>query len=132
MKLKNQSSHERVAKIHGAYTAFIAAAIISLISGDGHIKSESWAVCLWALSLPWLVSFVLLDFVVREQQQREKSRTRGFVALMGYGLSNLGTTALMTHYSRVAAIAYLVSIPICALYLHEVAGLGRHESSKEL
>lgn len=132
MKFKNQLSHERVAKIHGAYTAFIAAAIISLISGDGHIKSENWAICLWALSLPWLVSFVLLDFIVREQQRRENSRTRGFIAILGYGFSNLGTAALLTHYSWVAAIAYLISIPICALYLHEVAGLGQHESFKDL
>jgi len=128
----SQAPHERVAKIHGAYTAFIAAAIISIISGDGHIKSEDWAICLWSLSLPWLVSFLLLDYVVREKQQRPKSVTRGLMALFGYGFSNLGTSALLSHYSWLAAIAYLVFIPICAFYLHEVSALGHHESFKEL
>jgi len=132
MAMTSQPSHERVAKLHGAYTAFIAAAIISLISGDGHIKSEDWAICLWALSLPWLISFLLLDYIVRERQKREKSAIRGFTSLLGYGFSNLGTAALLTHYSWLVAIIYVVTILICAIYIHEVASLGWNESYRDL
>ncbi len=132
MDSENQPSHERVAMLHGAYTAFIAAAFVSLISGDGHIKTENWAICLWALSLPWLVSFLLIDFIVRKKQNREKSATRGLMLLFGYGFSNLGTAALIAYYSWIAAIIFLISIPICSIYIHEVAGLGWHESLKEL
>lgn len=127
-----QPTHDRIAKFHGAYTAFIAAAIISLISGDGHITTEDWTICLWALSLPWLTSFVLLDFVVREKQRRTKSATRGLMALVGYGFSNLGTAALLTHYSWLAAIAYIIFLTLCAFFLHEVSALGHHDSFKDL
>lgn len=132
MSVANQPSHDRVAKLHGTYTAFIAASIISLISGDGHITSESWAISLWALSLPWLVSFVLLDYIVRERQKRSKSVTRGLMLALGYGFSNLGTAALITHYSWLAAIFFTASIPLCSLFIHEVAGLGWHKRFEEL
>jgi hypothetical protein len=131
MDIDNSPAHKRVEKMLGAYTAFIAAAVISLISGDGHIKSENWAICLWVISLPWLISIVLIDFIVRGQQ-RQKSATRGFIASMGLGFSNLGTAALLTHYSWIAAIVYLISIPICMLYLHEVGVLGRYDEFKNL
>ena len=124
MKLDQQPSHERVSKLHGAYSAFIAAAVISLISGDGHLSSAGWAICLWTLSLPWLISFILLDYIVRERQKRPVSAVRGLAILLGYGLSNAGTAALLTSYSWIAAIIYLISLPICMLYIHEVGGLG--------
>lgn len=128
---EREVTHERFTKLVGAYTGFVAAAIISLISGDGHIKSENWAICFWALSLPPLVALLLLDFIVRVRQSREKSKIRGCMAFLGYGFSNLGTASLLTHYSWWAAIIFLVLIPLCALFTHEVAGLGRYEGYED-
>lgn len=125
-------AHDRIVRIHGTYSAFIAAAVVSLISGDGHIKTEGWAIALWTLSLPWLVAYLLLDFSVRTQQKRGKSATRGFTALLGYALSNLGTAALLANYSWIAATGFIVSIAVCILYVSEVAVLGFHESFKDL
>lgn len=128
----HELAHARVVKIHGAYTAFVTAAVISLISGDGHIKTEGWAIGFWTVSLPWLVAFLLLDFSVRTQQKRQKSATRGFTALLGYSFSNLGTAALLANYSWIAAIGFLLSIPVCLLYISEVAVLGFRENFKHL
>jgi hypothetical protein len=125
-------AHARVVRIHGAYTAFVAAAVVSLISGDGHIKTEGLAIGLWTVSLPWLVAFLLLDFSVRTQQKRQKSATRGFTAFLGYSFSNLGTAALLANYSWIAAIGFLVSIPVCLLYVTEVAVLGFYDSFEQL
>lgn len=127
-----QPTHERVTKLHGAYTAFIAAGIVSFISGDPHITTQGWVICLWCLSLPWLVTLLLLDYIVRERQKRESSASRGFATLLGYGLSNLGTAALIGFYSWTAAAIFLVSLPVCALYLNEVAGLGGRKGFEQL
>jgi len=125
-------SHERVVKMHGAYTAFIAAAVISLISGDGHLRLEGWSICLWTLSLPPLITLLLLDYIVRVCQRRKASGIRGLMTLLGYGLSNLGTAALMFNFSWVAAGAYLFSVLLCALLLHVVSSFGWFENFKEL
>lgn len=125
-----QPTHERVAKLHGAYTAFIAAAVISLISGDGHLKFEGWPICLWTLSLPPLIAFLLLDYIVRERQRRANSAVRGLMLFLGYSLSNFGTAALLVNFSWIAAGLYLVIIPLCALFVHEVSGLGWYENFK--
>lgn len=125
-------AHDRVMRIHGTYSAFVAAAVVSLISGDGHIKTEGWAIALWTLSLPWLIAYLLLDFSVRTQQKRERSATRGLTAVLGYAFSNLGTAALLANYSWIAAAGFIVSILVCILYVSEVAALGFHESFKNL
>jgi hypothetical protein len=128
----NETAHARVVKIHGTYTAFIAAAVVSLISGDGHIKTEGWAIALWTLSLPWLIAYLLIDFSVRTQQKRRVSTTRGITAMLGYLLSNLGTTSLLSNYSWIAAVTFVISILVCILYVSEVAALGSHASFKDL
>ena len=69
-------SRDRVLLVHGAYTTFVAAGVVSLISGDGHIKTEGWAICFWALSLPPLASYLLLDYIVRVSQKRRNSAAR--------------------------------------------------------
>jgi hypothetical protein len=129
---QNKVAHDRVVRIHGTYSAFIAAAVVSLISGDGHIKTEGWAIALWTLSLPWLVAYLLLDFSVRTQQKRQKSATRGLTAMLGYALSNLGTAAILANFSWIAAAGFIVSILVCILYVSEVAVLGFHKTFKDL
>ncbi len=125
-------THERVVKLHGAYTASIAAGVVSLISGDPHISTQGWVISLWCLSLPWLVTLLLLDYIVREGQKRESSASRGLAALLGYGLSRLGTAALLGVDAWIAAAMVLVARPVCAIYLNEVAGLGGRKGFENL
>lgn len=125
-------AHARVARIYGAYTAFIAAAVVSAIAGNGHIKSEGWAVCLWTLSLPWLVSYIMLDYHVRAHQKRRNSAIRGIMLFFSFTLSNLGTAALLTNYSWIVAIIYLLTVFICILLIREVAGLGKLEGFENI
>lgn len=115
---------ERAVKLHKAYTGFIAAAIIGLISGDGHLKLEAWSICLWILSLPPLVSLMLLDHVVRIQQKRPVSAIRGLMGVLGYGLSNFGTAALVANFSWWAAGFFLLMVPISSFFISEVAHMG--------
>ena len=108
-------------KLHKAYTAFIAAAIIGLISGDGHLKLEAWSICLWGLSLPLLVSLIFLNQIVRVSPQRMSSLLREIVLVLAYLLSNLGTAALLANYSWQAAAAYGALIALCSYLLAKVA-----------
>lgn len=119
------------AKMHGGYIAFIAALLLALVSGGGYIKTDGVAICFLILSLPPLVALFLLDRIVLVLQKRKVSASRGFMALMGYGLSTLGVTSILWHFSVIAAISYLIIIPVCCLIVEEVAGLGWYDAFKE-
>lgn len=121
--LTPRQQHDRIEKVHGGYTTFIAALVVSFISGDGHIATEWLALPLWILSLPWLVTYLLLDYIVRVRQERKHSFFRGLSLAMGYGTSNLGTTLLLTTYSFVLAGLYVVVIAACTLIVLQVARL---------
>lgn len=125
---KLQPSHERIERLHGAYVTFIAAGILALISGDGHIKSEGLTICLWAVSLPPLVTYLLIDYIVRERQKRPASAARGMMLFFGYGLSTAGTVGLLWSFSRIAAVVYAVAVPFCCLVGLRVAFFRDRES----
>ena len=120
------------AKALGGYIAFIAALIVALLSGDGHIKTEGAAICFCILSLPPLIALFCLDRIVRALQKREKSAVRGLMALMGLGLSTIGIASILWHFSVFAAILYPIGIAVSTLYVHEVAGLGWYKKFKDI
>lgn len=119
--------HERILKIFGAYTGFIAAAILAIVTSGSRSPAFDWALSLWVFSLPPLLSYQLLDYHVRVRQKRSKSAIRGVMLGVGIGLSNLGVFALLTSYSWIAAALYLLALPIWPLFVREVAGLGWHK-----
>ena len=123
-KLTPTQEHERMLKIFGAYTGFIAAGVMALVDSRAHSPSITSAMCLWIFSLPPLVSYLLLDYHVRVRQKRKKSATRGIMLATGFGLSNFGIVALLTAYSWVAAAIYFLLLFGWPLLIREVAGLG--------
>src|SRR5712692_8572833 len=65
-----KEQHERVSKLFGGYTAFVAALLVATFA-KSHDYPRSWIVIsLLALSLPSLVAFNLLDFTIRVIQGR--------------------------------------------------------------
>ena len=119
--MTQEQLHERKMRLVGAYTGFIGAAVLALVASDVASKPEAWAVSLWALSLPFLVSYLLLDFIVAVKQGREASVTRGFMSCFGLGLSITGTFAWLGSVSWFGAVAFLLVVALCVgLTLHVV------------
>ncbi len=132
LKAKAAQDHDKVIRIHGVYTSFIAAAAVAVIAANGHTKSDTWAFSLWVWSLPCLASFLLLDFIVRVAQQREKSASRGLMLGLGYGLSNVGTAVILTSFSWISAVIYLVFVLICIFLIRKVVCCGREKGCEIL
>jgi len=112
-----KEQHERVSKLFGGYTAFVAALLVATFA-KSHDYPRSWIVIsLLALSLPSLVAFNLLDFTIRVIQGRRGSAFRGLSFALGCLPSLAAVSILIGHFfpDRLhficAANLFLVSCP---------------------
>lgn len=131
-KKKRVEDHQKVLQILGGYTAFITAACLTIVSRNHVSAYDSWALSLWAISLPFLTGTIILDHNIRVNQKRPRSRTRTLLASIGLVLSQLGTTVIIASYSWVAAVVFCLSALLVLFYVHEVTVLGGRESFEEL
>jgi predicted permease len=129
--LSPKEHHERVSKLVGGYTAFVAALLVTVFAkGDDH--SSLWTVIvisLLALSLPSLVAWTLLDFVIRVRQQRQKSMFRGLAIGLGFYPSLIAIAILIGNFSRIAAVLFGLLVAFWRLAVHTVAIVGQDKES---
>jgi hypothetical protein len=95
-------------RIIGAYTAFVAATLISSITNASAIGGGKLVVCLLSVSVPALVGHLLLDRTITVTQQRKKSAYRG--AALGAGIfpSVIAFALLIGHVSAVGAVIFVL------------------------
>ena len=91
--------HERNTKLIGGYTAFVSALLAVMVSNRNDWPRAWLPISLLALSLPSLVAYMLLDFVVRVVQGRKASAYRGLAILLGFTPSLAGITIVVGHFS---------------------------------
>src|SRR5437660_129599 len=104
---EEKEQHERVLKLVGGYIAFVAALLVA-ISAKSNDYSRAWVIIsLLALSLPSLVAFLSLDFIVRVNQARKASYYRGLAFFLGFLPSFLAITILIGHFSVIAAVCFV-------------------------
>lgn len=124
--------HRKIWQMAGAYTAFIAGALLAVISSGRDGTAISWAFAYWAISLPFLCGFMIIDEIIRVRQRRLNSKVRGLLAMGGFGLSHLGTTASVSSFSWLGAIVYFLSPFLVLFYVHETAALGGSENFEDM
>lgn len=116
-------------KLAAAYIAFIAALLVAVIS-QGSQYAHSWVIIfLLSASLPSLVAFLLLDFIIRVGQLRHKSMFRGLAVALGFLPSLLGVDLIVCHFSVIAAVLFILLIGFWSLVILIVADLGRDPRS---
>ena len=121
-----EDEHDKMMRIHGVYTSFIAAAAVAVIASRGYKGgAEAWAFVLWIFSLPCLASYMLLDFIVRVSQRRRLSATRGVMLALGYSLSNIGIGVALMPFSWIASVAYMLWFLVCIALVRHVIDHGR-------
>jgi hypothetical protein len=130
--LSPKEHHERVSKLGGAYTAFIAALLIAMFArGDDH--PSLWVVVvisLLGLSLPSLVAWMLLDFVIRVRQGRQKSSFRGLAIALGFYPSLIAIAILIGRFSRIAAVLFGLLVIFWRIAIPTVAVIGEDKKSE--
>lgn len=116
--------HERKAKTIGGYTAFLAALLVATFARSNDYPHAWLVILLLAVSLPSLVAYVLLDFIILVKQGRKKSVFRGMAVALGF-LPSLGAIAcLIGHYSVMAAILFSLVTLFWVFAIDVVAFLG--------
>ncbi|NPT62460.1 hypothetical protein [Paraburkholderia elongata] len=98
--------HSLRSRMFGAYTAFVAAALLASITNSGVIGGGRLVVSLLALSLPALVAQLLLDRTVTVIQRRKVSLYRGLARWIGFVPSIAAFTLLVGHVSVVGAVFF--------------------------
>lgn len=129
---QRREDHQEIWQIAGGYTAFIAASMLAVLSSGRDSAFVSWAFSLWAISLPFLCGFMVLDRIIRVQQKRLNSTVRGLLMGVGFSVSHLGTAAMVSFFSWLGAVAYLLSPFLVAFFVHETAALGGRENFEDL
>jgi predicted membrane channel-forming protein YqfA (hemolysin III family) len=129
---EREQDHERVSNILGGYTAFIAAALLTMISADRGNGYDVWAISFWFISLPYLCGALLIDFRIKVEQKRKHSKILSYVCMAGLLLSHIGNTAIIASFSWLAAMFLLLSIFVVGFLTHEVTVLGGNENFEDL
>lgn len=126
-----EEDHDKMMRVHGVYTSFIAAAAVAVIASRGYKSgAEAWAFVLWIFSLPCLASYMLLDFIVRVSQRRHSSATRGVMLGFGYTLSNIGIGVALMPFSWIASVSYMLLFLTCIALVRHVIDHGRSPGSE--
>jgi hypothetical protein len=99
-----REQHERQSKLVGGYTAFVAALLVATFANSKDYSHAWIVISLLAVSLPSLIAYMLLDFVVQVKQMRKRSAFRGVAAGLAFLPSLLGITSLIGHFS--VSLAY--------------------------
>ena len=128
---ERELDHQRAQKLFGAYTAFIAAACLTVISSSNESSYYAWAISFWIISLPFLTGGILLDYRIRVVQKRENSRVYGLFFGVGGISSHIGTSIMTAYFSWLAALIFALSPLLVAFLFHEVAALGGKESFED-
>ncbi len=127
-----KEQHERVSKLFGGYTAFIAALLVTTFAKSNDFARSWIVISLLALSLPSLVALNLLDFRIRLIQGRRKSASRGLAFALGCLPSLAAVSILIGHFSVIAAILFVLLTLFWFLALDIVTYLGAKDPKSEV
>lgn len=103
--LKEQNEHRF--RVWAGYTGFVAVVLVAMLTSDASYPHKTLIISLLAVSLPSLAGRLLLDFVMLRQGRR-KSAKRGLAVFLGIAPSFTAITMLVGHFSRIAAVAFVL------------------------
>ncbi len=112
------------------YITFVLALIFALISGNDNINHKALIVCLLICSLPSLVAYLLINYLVAVEQVRKDSGTRGLAALLGQLPSFIGIFLLIGNYSWIASIIFTLLIVFWGIMYFIVVKRGNDPTSQ--
>ena len=92
------------------YIAFVMTMLAITMNQGQDMKDFGLIIALLFLSLPSLVSSLLVDYIVRVKQERKHSMIRGLSFLFGFGFSFAGLVILLSNYSHIASILFVFEI----------------------
>jgi hypothetical protein len=122
----------RRAKMFGAYIAFVAALMVAVATTDANLSTKSTAVSLLAISLPFLVATVAVDFIIIMVQDRHDSATRGLFVAGGFLTSFAGIGYLVGAFSWTAAWIFWTAVLVGALLVARVGAIGKLSGNERL
>ena len=129
---QHKEFHERRARLIGGYTAFVAAILVATFAKSNDYPRSWIVISLLALSLPSLLAWNLLDFIVLVKQGRDKSAFRGVAAALGFFPSVVAMAILIGHFSLIAAALFLLLILFWALAIDVVTFLGAGDRKSDV
>lgn len=124
--------HTVRSKLIGAYTAFVAGALIASITNSVAIGGGKLVICLFSLSLPALVGHLLLDRTVTVIQQRNTSAYRGAALGLGIFPSIIAFTILIGHVSVVGAVLFVLGCIYWSFVVDVVTAAGARDKNSTM
>jgi hypothetical protein len=99
--------HDRNSKLIQGYTAFVAALLFATITKSDNSHPGYVVVCLLVASLPSLVTFVLLDFLVNVMDSKAEIPFRKLALVLGFLPSLLGVALWISQFSLTAGVLFI-------------------------
>jgi hypothetical protein len=124
--------HDRRSRLFGGYIAFVAALLVATIAKSSDYPRSWIVISLLALSLPSLVAWTLLDFIILVRQGRRKSMFRGLAGMLGFLPSLAAVAILIGHFSVIAGLLFGLLIIFWALAIDIVTFLGAKRPNSEV
>lgn len=112
--------HERIFKITAGYLGFVAALLVLVLAAGGDCHPRRLIEVAFALSIPSLAAYLLLDYSVRVAQRRKESAMRGLAMLLGYVPSFIAIVATLCHVSWLAGIVFFCAAVFWFLVVYGV------------
>jgi hypothetical protein len=127
-----KEQHERRSKLVGGYIAFTAALLVATIAKSNDYPRAWIVISLFALSLPSLVAWSLLDFIILVKQGRRKSMFRGLAGMLGFFPSLAAVAILIGHFSVIAGVLFVLLTIFWGLAIDIVTFLGAESPKSEV
>jgi hypothetical protein len=114
--------HQRIHSLLIGYAAFLFAFFLGLSSFTEKTANVSVVMGLILISLPSVISLLLIDFIVRVKQRREASAIRGFAFFMAFAPGVFALGIYVWPYAWWASVIFGILIPLWAFLVIEVGG----------
>ena len=125
-----KEEHERRLNLVAGYTAFVAALLVAVFAKSSDYPRSWIVISLLAASLPSLVARMLLDYIILVRQRRRKSLFRGLAFDLGFVPSLIGIAVLIGHFSKIAAVLFLLLVAFWSLAIDVTVFLGFDQESE--
>jgi hypothetical protein len=116
-----QQLHERNSKLALGYTAFVVALLFATMAKSNNCSRANVVICLFAASLPSLVTFVLLDYLVVVTGSTAEVASRKVAAVLGFLPSLIGIALVLAHFSIVAGALFTLITITWAVVIYVLA-----------
>ncbi len=127
-----KDDHDRNQKIISAYIAFVITIFIAVAFKSQEFSNATWIIGLAAFSLPSLVAYLFLDYIIRVKQGRKTSAARGLAIALGFIPSLMAIILTIATFSVLAAVGFAAVTVFWVLFIDIVVYKGSKSKESKL